>query len=254
MNIANNTTATGKIALALTLFLLFSNKAFSQFYTGPDLDFMALQHSTYMSNVNLINANSQYFAEERRRDEHSRGTKSSSSRATPATFRFVTDRKASAKLKQSIIDNNLKKFPNSKLGEALNDKNNPYPNYVKLLKSLGLDVERDYADAFTAYMLGMWRIANKMSANPSKEQIQNVRNQVLGIIDVSDWNNAQKQEGAEYLVYRLIFANEPFEGSRLDNNRKQMQADSDAVQNRFLKEHNMNLRNMRITATGLTSK
>jgi len=246
-----------KILFALSIFLLFSGTSFAQFYVGTDLSFMTLQHSTYMSNVNLINSNSDYYASQRRHEKNKRSSKGSNeydAPANPKSFLFVPQAQTSAKIKQSIIANNKKKNPNSKLGEALNDRNNPYPNYVKLLKSLGLDVEHDYADAFTAYLLGMWRIANKMSANPSKQQIQYVRNQVLSVTDVRQWTNTQKQEATEYLMYNLIFANEPYEGSRLSRNQKQWQEDADAVQQRFLRENNMDLRKMTISENGLTQR
>lgn len=169
-------------------------------------------------------------------------------------FLFVPNAQTSIQVKQSIIDNIKKKNPNSKLDEALNSQNNPYPDYVKLFKLLGLDVTHNYADAFTAYMLGMWRIANEMIANPSKQQIQYVRDQVVAIMDVGRMTNSEKQESAEYLIYDLIFANEPYEGSRLSKNQRQLQADSDAVYNRFLKQNNMDLRKMRISENGLTKE
>lgn len=250
-----------KLTLTFGILLLLSSKALAQFYTGTDLSYMTLQHSTYMSSVNLINANSQYFAEQHRHEVNKRNSSNGSDGRTtartaahPKTFQFTSNNQISERVKQSIIDNIKKKNPNSKLDEALSDKNNPYPKYVKLLKSLGLDVQHDYADAFTAYMLGMWRIANKMNENPSKQQIQYVRDQVIAITDVSKWTNAQKQEATEYLIYNLIFANEPYEGSRLSRNQKQLQEDSDAVQQRFLRENNLNLRNMTITKNGLTRK
>lgn len=245
-----------KFIIAIGICLLFSNEMFAQFYVGTDLSFMTLQHSTYMSNVNLINSNTQYFQEEYAREKKRihKGNSSSSNAPSASSFLFETNKETSQSVRQTIIDNVKKKFPNSIIGEALNDKNNPYPNYVKLLKTLGLDVQHDYADAFTAYILGMWRIANKMSANPTKEQIQNVRKQVLEVTDVSKLNNTQKQEAAEYIMYELIFANEPYEGSRLDKDQKQLQIDSDAVYNRFLKQNKMDLRNMTITSNGLVRK
>ena len=243
----------------ISIFILFSSilisisRSQAQFYSGTDLDFMTLQHSTYMSSVNLINANSDYFAEERRRNKSSSG--STARAATKAkSYNYTPSSSVSAKVKKGIINNILKKNPHSLLVEALNEKNNPFPRYVALLNTLGLDVKHNYADAFTAYMLGMWRIANKLSANPSKQQIDNVREQVKTIMDVSDWTNTQKQEASENLIYNLIFANEPYEGSRLSGNKIQWQADSDAVQNRFLKEHHLNLRKMTITTSGLVPR
>lgn len=197
---------------------------------------------------------SEYEQEKNRAVSNSHKTKPIVKSADPRTFLFIPNKQVSVRLKQSIINNIKKKNPNSTLGEALNDRNNPYPNYVKLLKSLGLDVEHNYADAFTAYMLGMWRIANKKSAPPSKQQIQYVRNQVLSVTDPSGWTDRKKQESTEYLIYDLIFANEPYESSRQTGNRRQLQVDSDIVQQRFLRENNMDLRNMDITENGLTRK
>lgn len=246
-----------KMLFVFCIFLLLSGTSFAQFYSGPDLSFMTLQHSTYMSNVNLINSNSDYYASQRRHEKNKRSSKGSNeydAPANPKSFLFVPNAQTSAKIKQSIIDNNKKKNPSSTLDVALSDRNNPYPGYVRLLKALGLDIEHNYADAFTAYILGMWRIANKMATNPSAQEIRYVRNQVLSVTDVSGWTDRKKQESTEYLIYDLIFANEPYESSRQTGNRRQLQADSDIVQQRFLRENKLDLRNMDITENGLTRK
>lgn len=245
-----------KIILISCFLLSISGKGFCQI----DPVFMAMQSSTYMSNFNLINSNTERFNEERRRNEIRLGKRESSGVSTPnakpikaadpKSFLFSPDHETSLKVKQTIIDNEKKRHPNTVLEEALNDKNNPLPNYIRLLKSLGLDVQHNYADAFTAYMLGMWRIANKMDENPGIEQIKNVRSQVISTINVSRLSNMQKQQEAEYLMYSLIFANEPYESFRKKGNKKQLQQDADVVYNRFLKQ-NMDLRRMTITAEGL---
>lgn len=119
---------------------------------------------------------------------------------------------------------------------------------------MGLDPKHDYADVFTGYMLGMWRIANGRADNPTKEQVRAVRRQVAGHLDISGLNDPDRQEKAAYLIYDLIFANEAYEGSRKANDRKLMQQDSDAVHQRFRRENNLDLRNLTITANGLTGK
>lgn len=77
----------------------------------------------------------------------------------------------------------------------------------------------------------MWRIANKSVSDTTPEQIGFVRNQVMKAIDIFNLNNQQRQEKAAYLMYDLIFANEAYEGSRKENNLKQIQEDSDMVYN-----------------------
>lgn len=161
----------------------------------------------------------------------------------------------SAEVKQSIINNLKRRNPTSgrNLENALK-RYDPFAAYIQLLKTLGLDVQHNYADAFTAYILGMWRIANRMSANPTLSQINAVRNQVKSKIDVNGWSNHQKQEAVEYMIYDLIFANEPYEGSRKAGDQKQMSLDSDMVHDRFLKQNKMDLRKMSITDKGLKSE
>lgn len=168
------------------------------------------------------------------------------------SFVFSPDKQISVKVKQAVINNNRLKNPRTAkaLETALNN-NNPFPLYVQTLKSQGLDVQHNYADAFTAYLLGMWRIANKYSSPPTAEQIRNVRKQVTETVNVGHLSNIQKQQNAEYLIYDLIFANEPYEGSRKDRNEKEVQLDSDAVYNRFLRQNKMDLRKMTITEKGL---
>ncbi|MBZ4188355.1 hypothetical protein [Niabella beijingensis] len=169
-----------------------------------------------------------------------------------SAFRYVPSETTSVKVKQAIIAHLKKVNPVSgKNLEAALNRDNPYAAYVRYLKTRGLDVQHNYADAFTAYLLGMWRIANGWSDDPGAAQISYVRNQVATVMNVSRWNNTQKQEAAAYLVYDLIFANEPYEGSRRSGDKQQQQKDSDAVHDRFLKQNNMNLRKMIITGSGL---
>ncbi|WP_300596698.1 hypothetical protein [Niabella sp.] len=167
-------------------------------------------------------------------------------------FLFAPDTSVSVGVAQAIINDLKKKNPVSGNNlEAALKRNNPFPAYVRYLKGRGLDVQHDYADAFSAYLLGIWRIANGRYADPAAAQIHAVRNQVGAMIHVSDWSNQKKQEAAEYLLYDLIFANEPYEASRKEGNKIQQQQDSDMVYNRFLKQHKMDLRKMMITEKGL---
>jgi len=167
-------------------------------------------------------------------------------------FLFEPVAGVSVSVRRAIVDDLKKKNPVSGNNlEAVLKRDDPYSSYVRYLKSRDLDVQHNYADAFTAYMLGMWRIANKLSADPSAAQIRAVRNQVAATLSVEGWTSRKKQEAAEYLLYDLIFANEPYEGSRKAGNKMQQQQDSDAVHNRFLKQNRMNLRGMTITQNGL---
>lgn len=198
------------------------------------------------------------------RDERNRKEHSGSDAKTPAgtysnhgssDFSFTANKGIVQQVEREIVANLKKKDPVSgkNLQEAL-EKDNPYPNYMALFKKLGLDADRNYADVFTAYLLGMWRIANQKADNPTAAQIRAVRDQVAGSIDVSAWSGRERQEKAAYLVYDLIFANEPYESSRKARDARQMKADSDAVQNRFLRQNNLDLRRMAISENGLTRK
>lgn len=100
-------------------------------------------------------------------------------------------------------------------------------------------------------MLGMWRIANGMSGNPTTSQINAVRRLVRSKVRVTGWTNQQKQEAVEYMIYDLIFANEPYESSRKTGDKKQISQDADMVHQRFLKQNKMDLRSMRLTDKGL---
>ncbi|QJB33237.1 hypothetical protein HF324_18590 [Chitinophaga oryzae] len=172
--------------------------------------------------------------------------------ADAATFLISPGSSTSVKVKQSIINRLKSRNPTAgkNLENALNQYD-PFNAYLRLLTSLGLDVHHNYADAFTAYILGMWRIANGMSGNPTLTQINAVRSQVRSNVRVAGWSNQQKQEAVEYMIYDLIFANEPYESSRKARDKKQMALDADMVYQRFLKQHKMDLRNMRLTDKGL---
>jgi len=168
---------------------------------------------------------------------------------------FSTDNSIVQQVEKEIIGNLKRKNPTSgkNLQEAL-ARNRPYPKYIALFKKLGLDGDSNYADVFTAYMLGMWRIANRMDGNPTTGEIQAVRRQVISNVDVSGLNSRQRQEKAAYLVYDLIFANEPYEASRKAKDLRQLRSDSDEVYNRFIHQNRLDLRNMEITENGLTDK
>lgn len=183
------------------------------------------------------------------------GTDRSSDSYNIRDFSYTGSKAVVERVEKEIIARLTRKNATSgkNLETALNNTR-PYPKYIDALKALGLDPEHNYADVFTGYMLGMWRIAKGMSTNPTKEQIMAVRNQVVNRLDISGLNNRERQEKAAYLIYDLIFANEAYEGSRKANNHKLLQQDSDAVQQRFLRENNLDLRNMTISANGLTRK
>lgn len=170
-------------------------------------------------------------------------------------FSFRTDNGIVQRVEKKIIANLKSKNPVSgkNLQEAL-ARDKPYPKYLALFKKLGLDGDTDYAAVFTAYMLGMWRIANCIDGNPTTAEIQAVRRQVISNVNISGLSSQQRQEKAAYLIYDLVFANEPYEASRHAKDFRQLKSDSDEVNNRFIKENRMDLRNMEITENGLTNK
>lgn len=210
-----------------------------------------LYNNTIQSFVNQNIINDLAYANTAKKTSGSRGAKTAAP-ADAATFLVSPDNAVSAKVKQSIISRLKSRNPaaGKNLENALN-QNDPFNAYLQLLMSLGLDVRHNYADAFTGYMLGMWRIANGMSGNPTLSQINAVRRQVKSKVRVTGWSNRQKQEAVEYMIYDLIFANEPYESSRKAGDKKQMSLDSDMVHQRFLKQNNMDLRRMRLTDKGL---
>lgn len=190
------------------------------------------------------------------RDNANRKARNHSSRpsASAGNFTYTRSQRVAEEVKEAIIRNLKKKNPVSgKNLEAALAKDNPYAAYVTLFSKLGLDAERNYADVFTGYMLGMWRIANRKADNPTIDQIKAVRRQVISNVDITHFSNRDKQEKAAYLLYDLIFANEPYEASRRANDRQQLQEDSDAVYHRFLQQNRLDLRKMVITENGLTT-
>ncbi|ANH81981.1 hypothetical protein A8C56_14280 [Niabella ginsenosidivorans] len=210
--------------------------------------FMTIQSNIY-SNMAMENL------ERDNRNRNLSETASSTPKRSAASgdFLFTPQGQVSASVRQSIIDNLKRKnpVPGRELEKALT-RDNPFPAYVKYLKAAGLDVQHNYADAFAAYMLGMWRIANGRSADPAAWQIKAAQAQTAMNLDMRGWSARKKQEAAEYMIYDLIFANEPYEASRKGGNKKQMQADSDAVYERFLRQNRLDLRKIQITEAGLT--
>jgi hypothetical protein len=243
--------------LILILYLSCVSEGYGQYDPGATMMIAQnnmLYNSTIQSFVNQNIINDLAYTNTKKKQTGNAGRKI----ALPAdanVFRITPDSAASIRIRQAIIDNLKRKNPVSgkNLEKAL-DQHNPFPAYIKLLKGLGLDVQHNYADAFTAYVLGMWRIANGLGANPSVTAIQKVRRQIAATIHPDGWDNRQKQEAVEYMIYELIFANEPYESARKAEDKMQVKLDSDAVQQRFLSRHNLDLRNMIITDEGLTKK
>lgn len=203
---------------------------------------------------------SEYEQEKSRINENNRKTNQNSNSKTAGNyseqnFYFKTDNNVVQQVERKIIANLKRKNPISgkNLGETL-ARDKPYPKYLVQFKKLGLDGYNNYADVFTAYILGMWRIANQIEVNPTTKDIQAVRRQVMNSVVISNLTNQQRQEKAAYLIYDLIFANESYEASRKANDFKLLKSDSDEVNNRFLRANNMNLRNMKITENGLRDK
>lgn len=236
------------------LMLIASKVGFAQIFSDQlmflqsQTQFMTIQSQIYsdMSRQNI------------ERDEANRkktGTSSSSNVDRSKSFSYTGNKAIVDRVEKKIISRlNIKNPVSGKKLEIALNGTKPYSKYIAAFKALGLDPEHDYADVFTGYMIGMWRIAKGMANNPTKEQILAVRNQVVNHLDISGLNNRERQEKAAYLIYDLIFANEAYEGSRKTNDRKLLQQDSDAVQQRFLRENKLDLRSMTISANGLTNK
>lgn len=223
-----------------------------------------------MLTATLANQQIHDFQRERIRSEYEREksrSKESNNKSSQSTvpktsqirnqsnFSFTADNNIVKKVENAIITDLTTKNPVS--GKNLKEqlaKDNPFPKYLAQFKKDGLNGYNNYADVFTAYILGMWRIANSINSNPTTEQIQAVRRQVVNTVDISGFSDKQKQEKAAYLIYDLIFASEPYEASRRANDLRQLKSDSDAVYNRFIKSNRMNLRNMKITQNGLTDQ
>ena len=240
--------------------ILFSSTVVSAQVFSDQLLFLQsqTQFMTIQSNIysNMAKENLERDNRNRKINGAGAGTPvSKQAAATPGNFRFTPSVQVSAAVRQSIIDQRKKKNPvaGKNLENALNQKD-PFPAYINYLKKAGLDVQHNYADAFAAYMLGMWRIANGRSADPSAGQIKAVQVQTAMNLDIAGWSARRKQEAAEYLIYDLIFANEPYEASRKGGNQKQMRADSDIVYERFLQQNNLDLRKMQLTDSGLTRR
>lgn len=240
------------------LIVIASKVGFAQVFSDQlmflqsQTQFMTIQSQIYsdMSRQNI------------ERDEANRkktGTSNSLNIDRNKSFSYTGNKAIVDRVEKEIISRlNIKNPVSGKNLEIALNNTRPYPKYIAAFKALGLDPEHDYADVFAGYMLGMWRIANGRANNPTKEQILAVRNQVINHLDISGLNNRERQEKAAYLIYDLIFANEAYneayEGSRKTNDRKLLQQDSDAVQERFLRENKLDLRSMTISANGLTNK
>ncbi|RKO73099.1 hypothetical protein D7322_03640 [Sphingobacterium puteale] len=237
------------------LIIFLSGPAFAQYDPGATMMIAQnnlMYNNTIQSFVNQNIMNDIAYGKAGSRTKKA-GTKAKSS-VNNAAFLFGPSVTTSQTVQQDII--NTIKQKNHQVGNSLEKAfklDKPFPRYVTYLKSLGLDVQHNYADAFAAYILGMWRIANK-AADPGADKIQAVREQVTLTLDVAGWSNEQKQEAAEYMIYDLILANESYNSAKKEGMIKEARAYSDMVHNRFLRKNQLDLRSMTLSKNGLTKK
>lgn len=237
------------------LLILYAGSAYAQYDPGATMMIAQnnlMYNNTIQSFVNQNIMNDIAFGKAGSKRKKS-GTKVKPALNNPA-FMFNPSAALSQNIQHDIISyiKQKKQQVGTNLEKAFKlDK--PFSRYVNYLKNLGLDVQHNYADAFTAYILGMWRIANKV-ADPGAAEIRAVREQVALTLDVARWSDEQKQEAAEYMIYDLILANESYESAKKDGAMNEAKDYSDMVYSRFLRKNHLDLRNMSISANGLTRR
>ncbi|HEY0263266.1 MAG TPA: DUF6683 family protein [Granulicella sp.] len=111
----------------------------------------------------------------------------------------------------------------------------------------------DVADAFTAYWVENWQMAN--AANEvAPAQVQAVRRQVSSTLlsnpSFTRLNDAQKQEMAEVFIYNQVVQDANYVGAMQRGDKALMQKIGDASVQRFRKEMNLDLRQLALTDNG----
>lgn len=141
----------------------------------------------------------------------------------------------------------------AKLGEEFQRK-----DYLQLwaqhVKSDGLK-SGDVADAFTAYWVQNWMMANGVQYAPPA-QVRAVRAQVVPIF-VSNpafrkLNAAQRQEMAEIFIYNQIVQGAAYTGAAQDQDMRRRLAEAAVA--RFKNEMGVDLRELKLTPQGFQSK
>ncbi len=113
----------------------------------------------------------------------------------------------------------------------------------------------DVADAFTAYWVENWQMANKVNYVPPA-RVQAVRSQVSATFSSNPafarFTNAQKQEMSEIFIYNQIVQDANYTNALKRGDSATVQRLANASVARFRNEMHLNLRKVALTDAGFT--
>lgn len=135
---------------------------------------------------------------------------------------------------------------------ALLQRSDPVRNWSQLVASDGLRAG-DVADAFAAYWILNWMIANQGDNN--RAQTLAVRDQVRGIMasnpSIAGLNEAQRQEMAEVLMLNFLVQHAAYTEAMKRGDRALIGRLGQAAVTRFQNEMGVDLRSLQLTDAGL---
>lgn len=114
----------------------------------------------------------------------------------------------------------------------------------------------DAVDALTAYWLASWGAANNYQRQPSRTQVQAVRNQVRSGFDLARaglTTSHSRQEFAETLIYQTILLDTAMEQAQKSGNRANIRRLGDEAQ-RQMRLAGLNMRQLRLTDQGFVAR
>ena len=128
--------------------------------------------------------------------------------------------------------------------------------YDGIVRDFGLTAN-DTADAYTAYSLLNWMMANK-AGDPSRADVMAVRSQIRQSLAENaaflKMSEAGRQEMAEVFIYNFVVRHGAYFGAVRRGDNGLVGRLSDAAQTRFRDETGVDLRRTRLTTAGFRPK
>ena len=128
--------------------------------------------------------------------------------------------------------------------------------YKGIVRGFGLGAD-DAADAYTAYWVLNWMMANG-SGDPSRSDVMAARSQVDQSLATNatfaGFSEAERQEMAEVFIYNFVVQHGAYFGAIQRGQTGLVRQLSDAAQVRFANEMGVDLRGMSLTSLGFRKK
>lgn len=176
--------------------------------------------------------------------------------AAKADTTYKASPEVSAKVRKQYLDWVAKQNPKgAEELKAVFEKHDPVQIWSEIVRSDGLHTG-DVTDAFTAYWLLNWMVANRSDGTP--DQVKAVREQVRPLLAANPTyarlTEAQRQELAEVLMLNFVVQHGAYSAAMKKNDSELLSKLGDAAVARFQNEMGIDLRQLTLTERGFAKK